>query len=516
MEERCDEPAWAHSRTLIISSQKEVCIMSDPVQTSSDSLCKLVSWAHSHGTICSLIPSLQHLTNGSHGTVLTIEPGLHGSSVPVAVWGCGAGHAYHWPLSDHSTAYGGSGITSHGQERFVGGRPSNKVTVRASCDLSYSEAASQREEFNSQLFDIAGCISSATDEDDDYEPRPSRKRGGAAGGALPVKKVKQEANSTEDYDSGIGLAVKDIGSQASWETNTTSQITHTLLPIKTQHGHTVGCEEVVDSGMQLMGGGSCMTGTTEQTRRCSSTEKIPDTHLSRGLERPAKTGPVDFYAWDQDELGKLQAILTEERSRIQQMTEIISSLKHDKELLQHELTKKSELICDFLQDKLRPEKRSSLMPSSDDVAGVDSPTLFDSFEEMELHPLDHQRTLKSKRSRDGENTRVRMKNVVGVIARYMAALQEFRRSVSMKVAFDRVGVDRNTISRTASIAELSLAAPDVFHALASWDEKEETLAHYAHRCQQAMDENIKAKIKMMKSKGELLPIVSKSYSLTPN
>lgn len=102
-----------------------------------------------------------------------------------------------------------------------------------------------------------------------------------------------------------------------------------------------------------------------------------------------------------------------------------------------------------------------------------------------------------------------VKNVVGVIARYMAALQEFRRSVSMKVAFDRVGVDRNTISRTAAIAELSLAAPEVFHALAPWDEKEETLAHYAHRCRQAMDENIKAKIKTMKAKGELLPIVSK-------
>ncbi|TUH72447.1 hypothetical protein Baya_16870 [Bagarius yarrelli] len=147
----------------------------------------------------------------------------------------------------------------------------------------------------------------------------------------------------------------------------------------------------------------------------------------------------------------------------------------------------------------------------DEGAQFESPALFDSFEEVELHPLDRQRTIKisSKRNRDGENTRVRMKNVVGVIARYMTALQEFRRSVSMKVAFDRVGVDRNTISRTAAIAELSLAAPEVFHALPPWDEKEETLAHYAVRCRQAMDENIKAKIKAMKARGELLPIVSK-------
>ncbi|XP_037607702.1 uncharacterized protein LOC119477688 isoform X2 [Sebastes umbrosus] len=432
--------------------------MSDPVQTTSDSLCKLVRWAHSHGTICNLIPSLQHLTCGSHGNVLTPEPGRHGGSVPVAVWGCGAGHAYHWPLSDHSNGCGGSANTSQGQQqRFVGGRPSNKVTARASCDLCLNEAASEEEEeLSSQRFDTAGCDSSATDDDGDgdYEPRPSRKRGVAPGGA--------------------GTGKKDPG-----------------------------CEGAADPEMEPPGGGGCMTGTTEQAETCSSATVTTE-----------KTAGV------QNELEKLRALLYAERSHNQRMTEIISSLKQDKELLQNELTKKAELICDFLQDKLRPEKRwlcgsnpmepgSSHMPSSDDVAAVDSPTLFDSFEEMELHPLDRNRTLKSKRSRDGENTRVRMKNVVGVIARYMAALQEFRRSVSMKVAFDRVGVDRNTISRTAAIAELSLSAPEVFHALAPWDEKEETLAHYAHRCRQAMDDNIRVKIKMMKAKGELLPIVSK-------
>lgn len=47
------------------------------------------------------------------------------------------------------------------------------------------------------------------------------------------------------------------------------------------------------------------------------------------------------------------------------------------------------------------------MTSPDDAAGLDSPTMFDSFEEIELHPLEHHRAPKSKRSRDGENTRVR-------------------------------------------------------------------------------------------------------------
>lgn len=50
------------------------------------------------------------------------------------------------------------------------------------------------------------------------------------------------------------------------------------------------------------------------------------------------------------------------------------------------------------------------MASSDDAAGFDLPMLFDSFEEVELHPLERHRTPKSKRSRDGENTRVRSKD----------------------------------------------------------------------------------------------------------
>ncbi|TMS07961.1 Uncharacterized protein E3U43_005444 [Larimichthys crocea] len=56
--------------------------MSNSVQTTSDGLCKLVRWAHSHGTICDLIPSLQHFTCGSYNNMLTPEPGPNGSSCP--------------------------------------------------------------------------------------------------------------------------------------------------------------------------------------------------------------------------------------------------------------------------------------------------------------------------------------------------------------------------------------------------------------------------------------------------
>lgn len=165
--------------------------------------------------------------------------------------------------------------------------------MRASCDLSCSEAASEGEEFSSRLFDIAGCDSSATDEDGDYEPRPSRKRVGVSGGAVAGKKVKQEATSAEDFDTiantaSVGLAVTVDVSQACQSLNTHAQIALALLPNKPLapssqplHGHDRGREGFVDPEMELLGGGSCMTGTTEQAERCSSatetTEKTAGT-----------------------------------------------------------------------------------------------------------------------------------------------------------------------------------------------------------------------------------------------
>lgn len=146
--------------------------------------------------------------------------------------------------------------------------------MRASCDLSCSEAASEGEEFSSRLFDIAGCDSSATDEDGDYEPRPSRKRGVGSGGAVAGKKVKQEATSAEDFDAvSVGLGVTDAVAvlQACEAPNTL-----TLCP-QTQRGQ----EGPVGPEMELLGGGSCVTGT-EAERRSSATET---TGKTAGRER---------------------------------------------------------------------------------------------------------------------------------------------------------------------------------------------------------------------------------------
>ncbi|CAB1351940.1 unnamed protein product [Coregonus sp. 'balchen'] len=617
--------------------------MEDCLHTSSVKLSKLVRWAHSHGTICALIPNLKHLlTEGSHGNL-------------TAMWGCSAGHAYHWPLNERGGCYqdsrsinsdslslqGGTSAcqSSPGGERFLGlssqAKWGDSSQTRDSCDFSNC-SDDNTEADDSNLFDIVCESSATTDEegDADYEPHHRLRKRGPLGGPgsedKSVKKIKQE--TAEEYYTGpkdqlaagggtdSGLASHSV-SQSPKPNNSQSQLS---LSHASPHKPSLKDADCLGGGVSWSPLGCSsphipmlakplrgFTSSSVSKPSVMSSGSPRHQDPSSGSTQRLRTLPGAAVGWALCEMERLRALLSVERSLSHQMGDTISSLKQDKQLLQQELTKKAELICDFLQDQLRPEKRrghSSIqmevgLGSSthmgvgfpDEGMALENSALFESFEEVETHPLDRRREM--KRSRDGENTRavnsivlcqavnsivlgqavnsiilgqavnsivlcqavnsivlgqavnsivlgqavnsivlcqavnsivlgqavnsivlcqavnsiVLLKNVVGVIARYMAALQEFRRSVSMKVAFDRVGVDRNTISRTAAIAELSLAAPEVFHALPPWDEKEETLAHYAHRCRQAMDDTIHAKIKTMKTKGDLLPIVSKQH-----
>ncbi|XP_055729590.1 uncharacterized protein LOC129818072 isoform X2 [Salvelinus fontinalis] len=248
--------------------------MEDCLHTSSENLSRLVRWAHSHGTICALIPNLKHLlTEGSHGNL-------------TAMWGCSAGHAYHWPLpatcktgqkerggcyqdsrsvnSDSLSVQGGALArqSSPGGERFLGrstkAKGGDSSQTRDSCDFSNcsddnTEADDNTEEYNSNLFDIV-CESSATTDEDgdvDYEPhhRP-RKRGPPGGmpgpqrpgsedrgqGDKSVKKIKQE--TAEDYytvpkaqlAAGVGTDSGMASHSVSQSPKPNNSLSHHALP----------------------------------------------------------------------------------------------------------------------------------------------------------------------------------------------------------------------------------------------------------------------------------------------
>lgn len=98
-----------------------------------------------------------------------------------------------------------------------------------------------------------------------------------------------------------------------------------------------------------------------------------------------------------------------------------------------------------------------------------------------------------------------------VIHRYKQVLSAFIKKKSMSEAFRHLGIDRNTIANTASIAELHLAGKDMVPLVGTFRQGEETLVSYAQRCTLVIDSDaeLARKIDQMKASGELLPISGK-------
>ncbi|XP_016886950.1 coiled-coil domain-containing protein 106-like isoform X2 [Cynoglossus semilaevis] len=126
----------------------------------------------------------------------------------------------------------------------------------------------------------------------------------------------------------------------------------------------------------------------------------------------------------------------------------------------------------------------------------------------------HKDRKKSKKGKD--YTRKRATGVQYVIHRYRQVLSAYIKKKSMSEAFRHLGIDRNTIANTASIAELHLAGKDMVPLVGTFRHGEETLVSYAQRCTLAIDSDsdLSRRIDHMKANGELLPISGKRPRLS--
>ncbi|XP_063063346.1 uncharacterized protein LOC134455910 isoform X2 [Engraulis encrasicolus] len=108
-------------------------------------------------------------------------------------------------------------------------------------------------------------------------------------------------------------------------------------------------------------------------------------------------------------------------------------------------------------------------------------------------------------------TRSRMTTVEGVVGRYKEAFKLFKELGSMKNAFERINVDRNTIARTAIVGELAMVFPDVLRWVreSQVTDRTEKIADFVERCRQAVSEDMHAVLRHMKKSGDLLPITHK-------
>ncbi|XP_066530914.1 coiled-coil domain-containing protein 106-like [Hoplias malabaricus] len=214
------------------------------------------------------------------------------------------------------------------------------------------------------------------------------------------------------------------------------------------------------------------------------------------------------------ELLKLQLEAEKDKGNLREET--IKILKQDKEHLQSQLSKKEEFIQELIRSKMEeipgpsniletkvkahPKHQMPEKPVESD-GGTTSSVLSDSSVEVT-------KTKRKTPEPKPDFHRIRVKNTRSIIARYKTALEAFKKGSSMKAAIDSVGLDRATIVRTAVVAELKIAAPELFDSIAPWNQRVEKLSVFVERCRAEVTSDVKSKICQMKIDGELLPIAT--------
>lgn len=230
---------------------------------------------------------------------------------------------------------------------------------------------------------------------------------------------------------------------------------------------------------------------------------------------------------------KLQCLVESKQQRIIALERQVEDLIQDRQFLRNQienLTSNRSLHAFAAPSPVAEAPRPSKMHSSEikshkrergsssssgssgsDCEGSDSSEV--SAASSERKRKHHKDKKKSKKNKD--YSRKRATGVQYVVHRYKQVLTAFNKRKNMSEAFRQLGIDRNTIANTASIAELHLANKDMVPLVGQFRQGEETLVSYAQRCTMVIDSDpdLARKIDQMKANGELLPISGKRSRL---
>ncbi|XP_062297389.1 coiled-coil domain-containing protein 106-like [Scomber scombrus] len=227
---------------------------------------------------------------------------------------------------------------------------------------------------------------------------------------------------------------------------------------------------------------------------------------------------------------KLQCMLENKQERITALERQVEDLMQDRKFLRSQIenltsnrsmptfaspSPVSEVHKSSKVQHSENKSRKRERVSSSSSASIDSGSERSDSSEVSAASSEHRRKKHhkdKKRSKKGKDySRKRATGVQYVIHRYKQVLSAFIKKKSMSEAFRHLGIDRNTIANTASIAELHLAGKDMVPLVGMFRQGEETLVSYAQRCTLVIDSDadLSRRIDQMKANGELLPISGK-------
>uniref|UniRef100_I3K1U1 Coiled-coil domain containing 106b n=2 Tax=Oreochromis TaxID=8139 RepID=I3K1U1_ORENI len=116
----------------------------------------------------------------------------------------------------------------------------------------------------------------------------------------------------------------------------------------------------------------------------------------------------------------------------------------------------------------------------------------------------HSRAKKPKK----EQKKLQQRAPNDIVQRHKSLRKTFPKTKTMTKAFQKHGLDRNTVVSTSSVGELAIAVPNVYQELLSNRPSREMVLAFAKQCVAAIQgsDEVKNKTESMKTAGTLLPI----------
>ncbi|CAI5677824.1 unnamed protein product [Oreochromis niloticus] len=201
-------------------------------------------------------------------------------------------------------------------------------------------------------------------------------------------------------------------------------------------------------------------------------------------------------------LNKEREKLTFLKEKLEWQKKRIEELEGERDFLRSQLSSltkqpKDEPFNDPFSSKASENSDSSFASSS--VSSVWSSSSSSPKKRKHKYKKKHSRAKKPKKEQ--KKLRQRVQTPIDIVQRYKSLLKTFPKTKTMTKAFQKHGLDRNTVVSTSSVGELAIAVPNVYQELLSNRPSGETVLAFAKRCEAAIQGSDEVKKQNRKYEG---------------
>ncbi|XP_023815548.1 coiled-coil domain-containing protein 106-like isoform X1 [Oryzias latipes] len=238
-----------------------------------------------------------------------------------------------------------------------------------------------------------------------------------------------------------------------------------------------------------------------------------------GVDTEETVAPTAFLHFKKKELKRCEA----KKKKQHTVTKKISDLTKERDSLCQQVGQNNSGTTDSSSSANTSPGASSFSSSFSSFSSSSSSTSSTAFSDQKLkkkrknkkmhrHRSQKKKDKRKKKKTQREHSRQRARHPQEVIKRYKKVLKAYKKGRKLSLAYQKVGVDRNTIVSNAPICELAVVAPKTYKELLGAHTPQQRLQDFSKKCLEVInsDPNLLRDVEHQKKKGKLIPLSRKA------